>query len=273
MGPSILRGAAWLTFVLLAIVRPGVDAFERRLVEVCWNIPSEWNAVADAAMRSGAVDPHLGGERAPWRQASVVQVADRRLAVVVVSDMSRSRATFMTDDYQVLGTFVRATTDPALVTDEARGYKPLTHIWPIVEDKGRLQTLIAFAPLKSEAPTMGVFAYLGVGVHDTELLFVCRLRWAPGPTYALLDRADLNGDGLADVALYANGRKDAAPIATFQWNPASREYVAHITDAAKPFLSWWSTSASNRVTIRREEIVDDAAAAIVARFDAASRLR
>jgi hypothetical protein len=266
MGPAIWRGAAWAAFLFVAIVRPGVDALDRRLVGISWNIPSEWNAIADVAMRSGVVDPDINGSRAPWRQASVVQVGNQRLAVVVVSDMSQSRATFMTDDYEVLGTFVRATTDPALVTDETRGYKPLSHIWPIVEDQGRLQTLIALAPLKSEPPTLGVFAYLGVGPRDTELLFVCRLRWAPGPAYTLLDRVDLNGDGLIDVALYADGRKDVVPVATFQWNPASREYVASISEGAKPFLSWWSTSASNRVTIQREEAVDDAVAAILARF-------
>jgi len=257
---------AWMAFLGLAIVRPGIDAFERRLVDVCWNIPSEWNAIADVAMKSGAVDSNIDGTRAPWRQASVVPVADRRLAVVTVSDMRRSRASFLTDDYEVLGSFERATADPALVTDETRAYKPLTHIWPLVEHDGRLVTLVAFAPLKSEPPTMGAFAYLAVGARDSELLFVCRLRWGPGPTYLLLDRVGLDGGGPGDLMLYANGRRDAAPVARFQWDPAHREYVASITGAAKPLASWWSTSSSSRVKIQPDAAIDDAVASIVARF-------
>lgn len=255
-----------MAFLGLAIVRPGVDAFERRLVDVCWNIPSEWNAVADVAIKSGAVDANIDGTRAPWRQASVVPVADRRLAVVTVSDMRRSRASLLTDDYKVLGSFERTTADPALVTDETRAYKPLSHIWPLVEHDGRLLTLVAFAPLKSEPPTTGVFAYLAVGARDSELLFVCRLQWGPGPTYVLLDRVNLDGGGPGDLMLYANGRRDAAPVATFHWDAAQREYVASTTDAVKPLASWWSTSPSSRVTIQPDAAIDDAVAPIVARL-------
>jgi hypothetical protein len=266
MPTSVWRVAGWAAFLVLAVVRPGVNAIERRLVEACWDIPSEWNAVADIAIKNGAVDSNIGGDPAPWRQASVVELAQRRIAVVTVSDMRRSRATFLSRDYQALGTFERTTSDPALVTDETRGYKPLTHIWPVIEREHRLETLIAFAPLKSDPPNMGVFAYLAVGPDETEILFVCRLRWGPGPSYVLLDRADANSDGIADLVLYENGRRDAAPVGKFLWDSARGEYKASVSGAALTLASWWSTSPTGRVTIRSGRSVDAAVEPIVAAF-------
>ena len=266
MPTSVWRVAGWAAFLALAVVRPGVDAIERRLVDACWDIPSEWNAVADIAIKNRAVDSNIGSARAPWRQASVVEVAQRRIAVVTVSDMRRSRATFLSRDYQALGTFERTTSDPALVTDETRGYKPLTHIWPLIEREQRLETLIAFAPLKSDPPNLGVFAYLAVGSDETEVLFVCRLRWGPGPTYVLLDRADANGDGIEDLVLHENGRSDAAPVGKFLWDSARREYIANLSGAAATLASWWSTSPSSRVIVRSGRAVDDAVEPIVASF-------
>lgn len=263
---SMLRWTAWIVFLSISVVRPGVDELDRRLVARCWNIPSEWNAIADAAMRTHVVDSNIAGVRAPWRQASVLQVGPERVAVVTVSDMRTSRATFLTERYEVLGTFERTTTNPALVTDETRGYKPLTHIWPLIEEQNRVLTLVALAPLLSDPPTMGVFAYLAVGQRDTEVLFVCRLRWGPSSMHGLLDRTDLNGDGLGDLVLYPRGRRDASPIATFQWEPATREYKATLTVEARPLVSWWSTTERNRVTVQRGQSIDDAVAAVAAGF-------
>jgi hypothetical protein len=261
---SLWRAAAWAAFIAVASVRPGADRLDRWLVSICWGIPSEWNAVADMAIRTGVVDSSIGGRPAPWRQASVLPVDGHRIAVVTVSDMQRSRATFLTERYEVIGAFERTTADPALVTDETRGYKPLTHIWPLVEQDDRVLTLVSLAPLRSEPPTMGVFAYLGVGPRDTELLFVCVMSWAPGPTHGELARIDVNGDGFGDLVLYPDGRRDQAPVATFQWDAATRAFTAAITDQSKPLMASWSTTREDRVTIGPNESIDDAVAAVAA---------
>ena len=233
---------------------------------ICWNIPSEWNAVADFAIEHGVVDATIDGARAPWRQASVLEMGEKRIAVVTVSNLQRSRAVFMGESYEVLGVFERTTTDPALVTDETRGYKPLTHIWPLVEQEKRILTLVTTAPLRSDPPTMGVFAYLAVGAHDTELLFVCSLRWAPGPRHGQLARIDPNASGVRDLALYPDGRLDAPPIATFRWDPTAREYSATLAEESKALISWWSTTPADRVVVASDRPIDAAIAAVVARM-------
>jgi len=260
------RAIAWGVLLVAAAARPGVDALDRRLVQPSWNIPSNWNAIADAAVRSGAVDPNLEGRRAPWRQASVLSVGGTRLGVVTISDLRRARVTFITDRYEPIASFERVVADPALVTDETRGFKPLSHIWPIVEEPPRLLTLVADAPLRSDPVNMGVFAYLGVGPSDTELLFVCRLAWGPDSMHVELVREDVNGDGHGDLVLYPRERRDAAPAARFIWQPATREYVATISPEARPLIAWWSTSPRNRVTVRADQPIDAAIAAITAGF-------
>jgi hypothetical protein len=267
------RPAAWAIFLIVAAARPGIDLADRWLVAPSWNIPSEWNAVADAAMQTGVVDPRIGGAPAPWRQASVLPVGASRVAVVTVSDMFTSRATFMTDRYEVLGVLARVTTDPALVTDEMRGYKPLTHIWPLVKQDDRLQTLIAFAPLRSDPPMLGLFAYVALGAQDNDLLFVCRLRSGPGPTWGELVRMDVNGDGFDDFVIYPRGQRNARPIATFTWDPRARTYTSDITDEGRPLVAWWSATSAERVSVPRDAPIDDAVRRVAARFDGDKRQR
>jgi len=267
------RLAAWLVFIAIALGRPGVDRLDRWLVGFCWNVPSEWNAVADIALRTGAVDQDIDGQPAPWRQASVLPAGGRRLAVVTVSDLRRSRVAFISEQYEPIGAFERTTADPALVTDETRGYKPLSHIWPLVEQDNRLLTLIAFAPLRSDPPTLGAFAYLAVGARDTEVLFVCELRWAPGPSHAELARMDVDRDGTGDLVLYPEGRRDAAPIATFRWDPPRREFAAAVGKDAEVFVSWWSTTSANRLIVRQDESIDEAVANVLKGLSASSKQR
>lgn len=259
----MLRAAAWVIFITAALVRPGVDRLDRWLVRFCWNVPSEWNAVADIALRTGAVDPNIGGSAAPWRQASVLPLGERRVAVVTVSDLRRSRVTFVTERYEPLGAFERTTADPALVTDETRGYKPLSHIWPLIEHENRLLTLVSFAPLRSEPPTLGAFAYLAVGPGETEVLFVCDLRWAPGPSHTELARTTVTNGGVGDLVLFREGRRDAEPIAVFRWDPAGRAFAAAAEKGSEMFVSWWSTTAANRLMVRSGESVDDAVAGVL----------
>ena len=49
MNRSTWRIVVWAAFLIAAAVRPGIDAIDRWIVRVCWNVPSEWNAVAEAA--------------------------------------------------------------------------------------------------------------------------------------------------------------------------------------------------------------------------------
>lgn len=257
------RAAVWIGFIALALVRPAVDRVDRWLVRFCWNVPSEWNAVADIALATGAVARDIDGSPAPWRQASVLPLGDRRLAVVTVSDLRRSRVSFITEQYEPIGIFERTTSDPALVTDETRGYKPLSHIWPLAEQDSRLLTLIAFAPLRSEPPTLGKFAYLAVGGRDTEVLFVCEMRWAPGPSHTELARVDVDHDGTGDLVFYPEGRRDAPPLATFRWNPSRREFDAAVEQDAEKFVSWWSTTPANRLIVRQDQSIDEAVASVL----------
>jgi hypothetical protein len=243
--------------VLLGLFRPGIDAADRRLVSPCWNVPSEWNAVADAAISTGAVDRSLGGEPAPWRQASIQAIGSVRIAVVTVSDMRRSRVTFLTEDYQVLGSFERIAGAATLVTDEARGYKPLSHVWPVDVRDGQLHTLVAFEHLVSEEPHRGLFAYVAVGADRNELLFVADLREGPGPTWGVLSRLDFDGDGSEDLVFYSRGERDRPPLATFIWDPRARTYVPSVMEEARPLIRWWSTTASARATFARGEVLED----------------
>jgi len=260
------RTIGWTLLVVLGILRPGVDRFDRWLVSTCWNVPSQWNAVADAAIRTGVVDAELGGMHAPWRQASIHPAGNSRIAVVAVSDLRRARVTFIDEDYDDLGGFERVAAEPTLVTDAARGYKPLSHVWPIVRRDGRLHTLIAFAHLVSEEPNAGLFAYVAVGPERNELLFVNRLDWGPGPTWGVLAPDDLNGDGFVDLAFYSKGRKDSPPIASFVWDPAARTYVATVDPSAHGLIRWWSTSPRDQVVVPSGELLDDAVRKVASRL-------
>ena len=260
------RWVVWGLLAAAAVIRPGVDLADRALALPFWNVPSQWNAVADVAIKTGVVDGRIDGAPAPWRQASVVYVGSSRVAIVTVSDLHRSRATFLDDRYHVLGGFERVSSDPSLATDETRGYKPLTHYWPLVEQDHRLLTLIAFAPQFSNPPNNGLYAYLAVGEQENELLFVCRLRWGAMSMHGMLARTDLNGDGLDDLAVYPRDRRDAPPLATFIWDPKERRYRGAVTPEGVPLVSWWSTAPDDRVVLRRDELIDPAALRIDARF-------
>lgn len=268
MTASTWRIAAWTVFLIAAVVRPGVDLVDRWLVGTCWNVPSEWNAVAAAAMRTGVVDAQIGGSAAPWRQASVVPLEGARVAVVTVSDLAASRSTFISEDYDVLGVLSRTTSEPSLVTDEARGYKPLSHIWPLVRHGGRLNTLIAMAPLRSDPPRLGLFAYVALGARDNEVLFVCRLDPGPGPTWGELVRVDANRDGVDDdLAVFERGQRNEPPIATFTWNAREHAFVASTTPRGRELVAWWSPGAGDSVSVPRDAPIDEAISRIASRLD------
>ena len=177
----------------------------------------------------------------------------------------------MSEQYEALGVLARTTSDPALVTDEARGYKSLSHVWPLVKQDGRLRTLITFAPLRSAPPMLGLFAYVALGADENELLFVCRLESGPGPTWGELVRTDTNGDGFDDFVIYERGQRASPPIATFTWSPSTRRYVSSTTDAGRLLVSWWSAAPEDRVVVPRNAPIDDAVRRIAARFDGRGR--
>ena len=261
------RPAAWAVFLILAAMRPGIDLADRWLAAGCWNVPSEWNAVADVAMRTGVVESRIGDAPAPWRQASVLPVGGSRVGVVTVSDLHRSRSTFLTEDYAVLAVLTRSTADPALVTDEVRGYKPLSHIWPLAKQDGRLQTLIAFAPLRSDPPMLGWFAYVALGAEENEVLFVCHLESAPGPLWGELVRIDVNADSLDDLVVYPHGRRNERPLAAFTWDPQTRGYAAAMTNEGRSIMKWWGTTPGDRVILPRDAPIDVAVRGVALKLE------
>jgi hypothetical protein len=263
------RVIGWAALVALGAFRPGVDRVDRRLASICWSVPSAWNAVADVAIATGAVDGTLEGVDAPWRQASIHDLGSSRVAVVTVSNMRRSRITFLTEQYRTLGGFERIAEEATLVTDEARGYKPLSHVWPLVLQDGVLHTLVAFQHLVSEEPREGLFAYVAVGPDENELLFVCELREGPGPTWGVLTRADLDGDGIGDLELFPRGDRRQRPLATFVWDPRERTYVPSVASDARPLIRWWSTTTASRVTFGRDEVLGDAVRKVASSFRSA----
>jgi hypothetical protein len=259
----------WTAFLIAAAARPGIDQIDRWLAGVCWNVPSEWNAVAEAAIRTGVVESRIGGSPAPWRQASVLPLKGSRLAVVTVSDMATAKSTFISEQYDVLGILTRTTSDAALVTDETRGYKPLSHIWPLVSQERRLRTLIAMAPLRSEPPRLGVFAYVALGASENELLFVCRLDAAPGPTWGELVA---NREGAKDdMAVFERGQRGEPPIATFAWDARAGTYKVDVTEKGRALVSWWTPRAGEHVTVPRDGAIDDAIRRVAAGFRPSGR--
>jgi hypothetical protein len=249
---------------LVGVFRPGVDALDRWLVRGCWSVPSLWNAVAEIAVQQGAVDSWIDGRRAPWRRASVLQAVPSRLAVVVVSDMRRARVTVIDEDYRVRGAFERTASKPDLITDEARGYMPLSHLWPVHEwyRDGRLVTLVALEPTYSEALAQNVFAFIALGSEDNEVLFACRLRGKRYPGEVVLERVDENVDGFADLVVYPysthdlHRAADPRPWAVFRWDPADRCFQPHLREGAETVLSYWRGTPAERVFFGRQDSLD-----------------
>jgi hypothetical protein len=258
--PSSRRQAPWMLalacLMALSAWRPGIDRLDRWLAQRFWNVPSEWNAIADAAIRTGVVDGTIAGRPAPWRHASVAPLGASKVAVIAVSDMRRTRITIIDPQYVERGRFERETVAPATVTDEARGYKPISDVWPFDVRGDRLETLVASAALVSEAPNSGSFAYLAIGPADTEILFAIDLRWGPGPTWGVLDRTDLNGDGVDDLVVYDCGHRERPPLATFIWNERRRTYVADLAAGASSLIAFWSTGAGRRAVIPHDQPID-----------------
>jgi hypothetical protein len=254
------RNVTWLTLFVLAVFRPGVDRLDRELVRPCWGVPSMWHAVADAAIQTRAVDPVLGNQTAPWRQASVPNPYPPRFAVVTVSDLRRSRVTVLDESYRVRGLFERITTDPALVTDETRGFKPLSHLWPIRDwnRDGRLEALIAFSPTRSGPLKRGTFAFIALGAEANELLFACELRYGPRRTLAVLEQGDSNNDGLMDLAILPRGTENTGPLAVFTWNPTTESFDPVSRPKLSTFASYWCARPGERVRFSRDEAVDGA---------------
>jgi hypothetical protein len=259
------RALFWAAVIAAGAFRPGLDTIERWLSRPCWSVPSCWNAVAEVAVRVGAIDPLVEGRPAPWRQASVFSVP-RTLGVVTVSDMVRSRSAFMDEDYHTLGLLERSVAEPLLVTDMARGFKPLSHLWPVYDSNrdGRLETLVAFAPTLSEELVSGTYAYLSLG-EENEVLFACRLLSAPGPRFARLERGDVNGDGFEDLVVRATEPPGTA-YAVFEWRPDERGFLPREEAEAASFLSFWCSSDGDRMTFGRHESLDERVRPILARL-------
>jgi len=253
------RGVAWGAFLLIGVFRPGVDALDRWLTQGCWDVPSQWNAVADVAIHTGAINGRIGEAPAPWRHASIVPLGNSRIAVVAVSDMVRSRVSFLGERYEARGGLVRSNPNPALVTDETRGYKPLSHIWPLREREGRLLTLVGFDTLVSEPLSHGRFAYLALGPGENEVLFACDLRWGPGPTWSVMEQAvGESHDGFVlRPRAYGPEQQGAPPVATFDWDDRDRRYVGHLALGAATYVSWWTTAPDHRALFAADEAVDD----------------
>jgi hypothetical protein len=257
MRAVLQQNVAWLALFVLAVFRPGVGRFDRALVRPCWGVPSMWHAVADAAIRTRAVDPILENQTAPWRQASVPNPYPPRLAVVTVSDLRQSRVTVLDESYRVRGLFERVTADPALVTDETRGFKPLSHLWPIRDwnRDGRLETLIAFSPTRSGLLKRGTFAFIALGAEANELLFACELRSRRG-NLAVLEQGDGNNDGLIDLAIVARGTETTGPLAVFTWNATTRSFAPASRPTLGALASYWCTQPGERVSFSRHIAVD-----------------
>jgi hypothetical protein len=265
---SLQRGKRVLVCSILALIgvfRPGVDALDRWLVSRCWSVPSLWNAVAEIAIRQGVVETSIEGRRASFRRACVLLAVPSRLAVVVVSDMRRARITVVDEEYRVRGVFERKTSNPDLITDEARGYMPLSHLWPVHDWYGdsRLVTLVALEPTHSEPLGRNVFAFLALGPESNELLFACRLRGKQYSGEVVLDRVDADADGFADLVVSPYPASDLdhgahlRPWALFRWDPAARSFQPHVRDGAETVLSYWHGTPAERVFFGRQESLDE----------------
>ena len=258
---------------LIGGFRPGADLLDRWLVEGCWSVPSLWNAVAEIAVRQGAVDPWIEGRKASFRRACVLPAGPSRLAVVVVSDMRRARITVVDEDYRVRGVFERTARSPDLISDEARGYMPLSHLWPLGDwyGDGRLVTLVALEPTYSEPLAQNVFALLALGPDRNELLFACRLRGKRYPGEVVLERADDDADGFPDLVVHAyavRSSEDAArarPWAVFRWDPAARSLEPRLREGAERVLSYRRATPAERVWLGRQESLEERLLELVSR--------
>ena len=266
-GPAILRAFIWAALLVFGGFRVGVDSVDRWLVQPCWRVPSRWNAVAEVAVRSGAVDALLDGRHAPWHQASILDAIPPTLAAVTVSDMRRSRVAFLDEGYGIRGLLERTSADPLLVTDMQRGFKPLSHLWPVFDSNrdGRLETLVAFAPTLSQELRYGTYAYVALGPEANEVLFACRLRSAPGPRFARLDHADLNDDGYEDLVVRSSS-EPSVTHATFEWNADKRAYLPRQYAEADLFVSSWCASDGDRLVFPRGESLDQRMRAVLERL-------
>ena len=267
------RTTLWAALFLFGGFRLGVDSLDQALVRSCWNVPSCWNAVAEVAVRRGVAPAVLDGLPAPWRQASIQSSFPPTLAVVTVSDMRHSRITYLDESYGVRAVLDRTTAEPELVTDERRGFKPLSHLWPVHDWYGddRLETLVAFAPTLSEGLFRGVFAYVALGAEANEVLFVCRLETAPGPRFAVLGATDLNRDGHQDLVVSPAG-EEAPPLATFVWNAQRRAFDPWSREGADSFVTFWCASERDRILFPRQESLDEHTLVVRARLQLAPKL-
>jgi hypothetical protein len=193
----------------------------------------------------------------------VVPGASSRLAVVVVSNLRHSRVTVIDEAYAVRGYFERLSPDPDLVTDEARGYMPLSHLWPLGDayGDGRLVTLVALKPTYSEPLAQNVFALLALGVERNEVLFACRLLGKRYPGEVVLERLDYDGDGFTDLVVFPHakrpyGNEGPPPWAVFRWDPRARSFEPRLRDGAEKELAYWRPTPSDRVLIGFEEPLD-----------------
>jgi len=71
--------------------------------------------------------------------------------------------------------------------------------------------------------------------------------------------------------VFERGRRADPPVAIFLSDPRTHAYSGKLTEQGNRLVSWWSSSADNRVTVPRGAPIDDAVARIVAGFSPPQR--
>ncbi len=261
-GPRLLIVAAWLVF---GVFRAGVDRLDRSLTAACWDVPSLWSAVAKTAVRTGAVQPYVGGTVARLQRAAVQDFFNTRCAIVTLSDSHRSHIYIIDADYNVLARFRRQTSNALLVQDRWRGLTPLSHLWPVYDSAGdgRLSTLIGFSPVGSVRQAAGTYAYITMGQDRNEVLFVCHVNAGRGRRPVMLSIEDYTRDGLDDLVVHPVERHGAKRIvrpealAVFRWNKEKRAFEPQVTEGTESVLAYWCSAPGRRVTFQPDEWMDE----------------
>ncbi len=261
-----IRAVIVIAGLAFGVFRWGVDRLDRRLAAVCWNVPSLWNAVAEAAAKTGVIDSTILGSEVLLRRASVHSFFQVRYAIVAQSDLFRTDIYVINEAYDVVGRFRRQTTQSQLITDRRRGLSPLSHLLPVYDSRGtgRLSTLIGFSPLESKNRARGKYAYVSLGPVVNEIQMVCDIRTSPHWSEVTIVVDDVTDDGLDDIAIYALteiGEKsaiDPRPIAAFHWDDETSCFVPDVPAEIATFLSYWCATPDSRFLHTPDEWLDEA---------------